>query len=207
METFQQTMTKCGMHESLQKFTVDAENVEINPLLVACNFSFKNLTSLIISSDCNSLCQTSGLTDNDIDLLSTAMPCLETLNLGSAPCISLSQITFKSLYTLSRRCTRLNDLLIHFNPALFVTKCRKLESWDVALGISDVNTSLDLCSVTELYAGEIPLPEQSHACSILALGLLRVFPCLEEVVYENEDWAGVDFLVGVFRRMGCLGKG
>jgi hypothetical protein len=123
LKTFQETMTGCGTHESLQVFVVESpDKFQITPRMTARNFSFKNLTNLTLSSECSDRCQTSDLTDDDIDLLTTAMPCLEVLSLGGYPCIVPSQITFKSLYTISRQCTRLMELVIHFNPALFVNK-------------------------------------------------------------------------------------
>jgi hypothetical protein len=206
METFQLTMTGCGMHECLKEFMMESpDNFKINPKIIALNFSFKNLTSLTLSSECSDFCQTSDLTDDDIDLLTKAMPCLESLNIGRTPCGVLSQITFKSLYTISHRCTRLSDLFIHFNPALFVTKVgMEDESWDIALGLSDLKTlSSDLCQVTTLWVGRIPLPAQSDASCIIALGLLGVFPRLEVIEYDSDGWGDVEGLLGVFRRMIC----
>jgi len=212
METFQLTVIGCGIHECLREFTVNSpDNFKITPRIMACNLSCKNLTSLKLVSDCSNLCQTSDLTDDDIDLFTKGMPCLEYLAVGGVPCNVPSQITFKSLYTISRRCTRLRDLEIHFNPALFVTKVgMDSESWHVALGLSDFKTlSSDLCSITTISVGDIPLPAQSNASCVMALGLLGVFPCLEFVFYDNNDWRNVQDLIGVCRRMGpfAFGKG
>jgi hypothetical protein len=212
METFQLTTTGSAIRECLQSFTVHSPDYfKITPRIIACTFSFKNLTSLKLCFECTDLCQTSDLTDDDIDLLTNAMPCLKHLIIGGEPCGLPSQITFKSLYTISRRCVQLFVLIIHFNPAVFVTKVgTDSESWDVALGLSDLKTqSSDLCSINHLSVGNIPLPAQSNAFSIVALGLLGMFPRLEAIGYENPDWGKVNDLIGVFRRMGrfALGKG
>ena len=212
METFQLTMTGCGMQERLQEFRVRSQDeFKITPQIIACTFSFKNLTSLKVLSECSALCQTFDLTDDDIDLLTKVMPHLESLAVGEEPCRVPSQITFKSLYTISRRCTRLTNLQIHFNPILFVTKVdTDSESGDVALGLSDINTpSSDLCSVTTINVGNIPLPPQSNASYIMALGLLGVFPRIEKLEYDDNDWEDIDDLMGVCRRLGrfALGKG
>jgi hypothetical protein len=194
------------MHESLQVFVVESpDKFQITPRMIARNFSFKNLMNLTMSSECSDRCQTSDLTDDDIDLLTKAMPCLEVLSLGGDPCMVPSQITFKSLYTISRRCTRLTELLIHFNPALFVNKiCTRWQTWEVALGLSDLETpSSDLCPVTTIYVGNIPLPPNGDASPILALGLLGVFPCLRQIKWEDSNWDYINKLVGVYRRMGC----
>jgi len=215
METFQPVMAGCGMHECFRELWMDSpDDVEITSQMIACTFSFKNLTSLTLFSEvhCSVLCKTVDLTDDDIDLLTNAMPCLEDLAVGSStPCGVPSQITFKSLYTISHRCTRLMGLMIHFNPTLLVTKVGADESWDVALGLSDHKTlpSADLCSVNTLFVGDIPLPTQPNASCILALGLVGVFPRLETIEYENGDWKKVVDLVGICQRMGCFlfGKG
>jgi hypothetical protein len=118
MKTFEKTMTRCGMHESLQEFTLASlENFRITPQIIARHLSFKNLTKLLLNSECSDICLTSDLTDDDIDLLTKAMPCLEALTLGSPPCRVPSQITFKSLYTISRRCTQLITLKFTSTPS------------------------------------------------------------------------------------------
>jgi hypothetical protein len=105
-------------HMSLCEFTVrnKHDDLTITPQIIACNFSFKNLTSLKFLSGCSTSCQTLDLTDDDIDLLTKAMPGLKSLSIGEQPCSVPSKITFKSLYTISRRCTQLATLQIHFNP-------------------------------------------------------------------------------------------
>lgn len=213
MEKFQSTMAGCGMHERLREFRVRSqEEFRITPRILACTFQFKNLTSLKVLSECTTICQTIGLKDDDIDLLTNAMPHLESLAIGEEPCGIPSQITFKSLYTISRRCTRLTTLQIHFNPAMFVTKVdTDSESGGIALGFPDLNQtpSPDLCAITTIDVGTIPLPEQSNTSYIMALGLLGVFPHLEKLEYDDGDWEDIDDLIGVCRRMGhfAFGKG
>jgi hypothetical protein len=200
METFQLVMTGCGMRECIRELWIDSpDEVKITSQMIACNFSFKKLTCLTLFSelDCEDLCKTVELTDNDIDLLTNSIPCLEELAVGSSsPCEVPSQITFKSLYTISRRCTRLTFLLIHFNPASFVTKVGAGEVWSVALGLSNHETlPSNLCSVSTLMVGKIPLPTQPNASRFVALGLLGVFPHLGTIEYDNGDWKKVvDFV-------------
>ena len=212
METFHSTMTGCGMHGRLQEFRVRSQDeFRITPQIIACTLSFKNLTLLKVLSECSANCQTLDLTDDDIDLLTRAMPHLESLVIGENPCGVASQITFKSLYTISRRCTRLTTLLTHFNPTLFVTKVDEdSASGHVALGLSDLNTpSSNLCSVTTISVGHTPLPPQTNTSYIMALGLLGVFPRLEKLEYDDRDWEDIDDLIGICRRLGrfAFGKG
>jgi hypothetical protein len=213
MEKFQSTTAGCGMRERLREFRVRSQDeFRITPGILACTFPFKNMTSLKVLSECNTICQTIDLKDDDIDLLTKAMPNLESLSIGEEPCGIPSQITFKSIYAISRRCTRLTTLQIHFNPALFVTKVEvDSESGDVALGFPDLNRtpSPELCSITTIDVGNIPLPQQSNTSYIMALGLLGVFPQLEKLEYYDSDWEEIDDLIGVCRRMGrfAFGKG
>ncbi|KAF9646539.1 hypothetical protein BDM02DRAFT_3270902 [Thelephora ganbajun] len=211
MEAFQLTLARCGMNERLQEFRVRSQDeFKITPQIIACTFPFKNLTSLKVLSECSpTVCQTFDLTDDNIDLLTKAMPRLESLAIGEEPCGVPSQITFKSLYIISRRCPRLTTLQIHFNPALFVTKVdTDSESGDVALGLPDLKSPpSDLCSVTTIDVGNIPLPTESNTSYIMALGLLGVFPRLEKLEYGEGDWEDIDDLIGVCRRMGRFAFG
>jgi len=160
MEEFQLTMTGCGMDKRLRDFRVRSpDEFKITQRIIACTFSFKNLTALTISSECSEpVCQTLRLTDNDIDLLTRTIPGLESLAVGGEPCGVLSWITLKSLYTISRRCVRLTVLRIHFDPTSFVTKVGKdPEFVDVALGLPDLKVpspSHDLRPVMTIDVGK-----------------------------------------------------
>jgi hypothetical protein len=101
-------LSRCGLHEleRLTSFYVDGRDLKITPQIIAGTLLFKGLTSLQLLSDCTNVCQTRDLTDDDIGRLTNAMPRLESLSIGDQPCGAPSQITFKSLYTISRRCTR-----------------------------------------------------------------------------------------------------
>ena len=169
MEIFQLTVAECGVHERLQELRVAGrDEFKITPQIIACTFSFKNLASLKVLSECPALCQTFDLTDDDIDLLTEAMPHLESLAVDEEPCEISSQITSKTLR-------------IHFNLALFVTKVdADSESGGVALGLSDINTpASDLCSVATINVGNIPLLPQPNGSYIMALWLPGVFPRIE----------------------------
>jgi hypothetical protein len=203
-----------GLHDCLEEFMVESpDKFKITPQIIARSSSFKNLTRLQLLSACSDVCQTSDLTDDDIDLLTRAMPCLKELSIGGHPCGIPSRITFKSLYIISSRCRQLRYLRVHFNPALFVTKvCAELQTWDIALGLSDLNTlsSDALCSVSAFFVGKIPLPAQPNASSVMALALMKIFPYLEVIhyVFQNDDWGNVNHLIDVCRNMGrfALGK-
>ena len=205
MNAFKLITAECHMQERLQEFRIQSQDeFKISPEIISCASSFKNLTSFKVLSECSRVCQTFDLTDSHIDLLTKAMPRLESLAIGGEPCGIPSQITFKSLYTISRLCPRLTSLRIHFNPMLFVSNVDSDSgSRDVDLGLPDHPTPLpDLCSVTVIEVGNTPLPSEDNTSYIMALGLLGVFPKLEKIQYDDAEWEEVDELIGVCRRMG-----
>jgi hypothetical protein len=72
------TMTGCRMHELLRGFMVESlDNYKITTQTIGRFFSFKSLTSLTLSFECSDSCSSSDLKDDDIDLLTKAMPRLE----------------------------------------------------------------------------------------------------------------------------------
>jgi len=203
METFHSTITRCGMHERLQELSFCSRGeFKVTPQMIACNSSLKNLTGLELSSystDSTS-CQTFDLTDADISLLTNAMPRIQVLVIGEEPCRVRSKITFKSLYTISTRCTKLTALQIHFNPDSFITKVNA--DFMSRNGDFEIPSS-DLCSVTEINAGNIELPRQSNVPYIMASGLLRVFPHLEGVKYNDRNvaWKEINNLISIHRHV------
>jgi len=208
METFHSTITGCGMHDRLQELTLwSPDEFKITPQILACNFSFKNLVHFQLWSFKSTPCQTLDLTDADVDLLTNAMPCLITLIIGEEPCSAPSKITFNSLYTISRRCTRLKKLQIHFNPDSFITKMNAQAGSDSGNSGFE-NPSSNLCSVTNINVGSIGLPGQCNVSYIMALGLMRVFPRLEEVEYDVVEyeygdgaWEEINSLIGFHQRI------
>jgi hypothetical protein len=213
METFQRTMTGCGMHECLRVFKLRSrDGFMITPAIIAYTFPFKNLTTLHVESSCSgNVCQTADLTDYDIDLLTKALPRLESLMLGDVQtCRTLSKITFKSLYTISHRCTRLTTLQIHFDPSAFAKAVVDAESADAVLAsLSNFLPSSELCSVTTLGVGKNARWDDGGTIEsqfVLALGLAGVFPRLENLEFMNSyPWQEVSRKIGIFRRMGHSG--
>ena len=195
METFQSTAAGCGIHKRLRKFTLrNGEGFTITPQIIAWNLLFENLTFLQLLSDCSTTCQTEDLTDKDIDLLTNAMPGLTYLAIGQQPCSVPSKMTFKSLCNISRRCTQLTSLQIHFNPNSFVQKVNDSED-----GGFETPSSV-LCSVTKINVGGIAMPNQSEVSTIMAFGLLGVFPRLKKVEYHDDAWKKVKDMVIWIRR-------
>ena len=148
--------------------------------------SFKQLKELVIQFSCRDGCS-SRVDDEIIITLAQAMPKLEVLQLGKAPCQVPSNVTVQGLIALSNHCIDLSELRIHFQT----------ESLMVAILNEAIPSGLDgeshrprgICALTSLAVGEIPMPPQ---CSLtVALALLRIFPHLLNIEYTNEGWESV----------------
>jgi hypothetical protein len=77
---------------------------------------FTQLKDLLIEFSCNNHCSP-GIDDDIIIDLARAMPKLETLRLGGAPCGTRGGVTVKGLVALARGCRHLRKLRIHFQTA------------------------------------------------------------------------------------------
>ena len=159
------------------------------------------LTNLIIEFPCDNGCS-SKLDDDTIMNLVQAMPKLETLQLGDSPCDEIpTGITIKGLVALANHCLDLNQLCIHFQVA-------SLSTPPTSFGITSDAGSTVLrrdCALRTLEVGEIPVLEESAL--VVALMLLRIFPCLNNIEYIDDDWEKVVDAIHLTREIvDCSGK-
>jgi len=162
---------------------------------------FTQLVDLQIEIPCYGGC--SSTVDDDIVVsLSRAMPKLEILELGSAPCgQSTGGVTTKGLLALARHCPKLSILCVHLRVA----------SLSEPLGIPGMvyNTepaaSWTDCALTRLEVGETPVPEGS--AMVIALTLLQIFPRLGSIDFINKGWKEVKNAINCSREtVDCSGK-
>ena len=100
-----------------------------SPALHTPNVTFSNLTYFSMGSPKGEECPFSCtflLTDPDISLLAAALPRLEWISLGIPCTFDTCQTTFRSLHTLSTRCSQLRHLCIHVNMATLVQDIRSI---------------------------------------------------------------------------------
>ena len=85
---------------------------------------FTQLTNLVVEFSCNDGCS-SRVDDDIITNLARAMPKLDTLRLGDAPCREIpTGVTVEGLVTLANHCPDLYDLCIHFQvDSLSASEC------------------------------------------------------------------------------------
>jgi len=162
---------------------------------------FAQLKKLVIEFSCIGGC-TSSVDDNIIISLARAMPKLKVLQLGDRPCRCIpTGVTAKGLVVLAHHCPNILHLCIHFQVA--------------SLSISPATTGMTPnpgsaaprkgCALEELVAGGIPVPEQ--LVLIVALTLVRIFPCIEIIDYADENWRKVTDAISISKQIvDCSGK-
>ena len=155
---------------------------------------FTRLVDLSIRSPCNESC--SRVDDNTVIDLSRAIPLLETLSLGYEPCHSFTGgVTAKGLAALARNCPNLSSLCVHFQVASLCDPPTGLETTHSA----GCSASWTGCVLTEFEVGDIPVPEDS--ASTIALTLLRIFPRIKTIRFDNDGWIEVQDMIRRSKRI------
>jgi len=144
---------------------------------------FTQLQELIIDFSCDLDCS-STIDDDTIIDVARAMPKLELLHLGEAPCQIPTGVTATGLAALAYYCPHLSALRVHF-------QADSLDPRTIANVAYNDNPTIPRagCALTDLKVGAIPVMEESAL--VVALTLLRIFPRLEYIEYSDEGWEEV----------------
>jgi len=160
---------------------------------------FKQLKELEIEFSCGGGC--SSKVDDDIIMnLAGAMPKLEILRLGGAPCRTRTGATVSGLISLASRCPNLSKLCIHFQASSLVHAATSAVT-PAAVDDEPVVRRKD-CALTDLEVGETPIPAESALT--VALMLLQIFPRIFRVDYTNREWDTVAETIEDFGRIGAF---
>jgi len=157
--------------------------------------SFNQLKTVEIEFSCEGGCS-SRLDDDIVVNLARAMPKLEILRLGKAPCATPTGITVNGLIALACRCPRLSKLRIHFQASTLI---------EAATSATTPSPSHELvvrwedCDLTDLEVGKTPIPSQSELT--VAHTLLQIFPRLLNIKGKNRNWKTVEKTIKDFRRI------
>jgi len=160
---------------------------------------FTQLKNLQIGFSCKDRCS-SKVDDNIIMDLARAMPKLEILKLGDAPCKIRRGITAKGLIALARGCCHLSQLRIHFRAASLAAAGAGAEV-PAPSGDESVVRGQD-CVLTDLEVGKIPIPTDSVL--MVTMVLLQIFPRLLNVEFIDERWGSVAENIRLFQRIGSV---
>ena len=121
------------------------------------------------------------LEDTVICDLSTALPKLESLKLGGAPCtIPASNVTIKSLAALSTNCVHLDFLQLHFD----VNEIASRQSF------ADYQTQTFTSRLRTLSVGTQPLPSDPEDILLVAMTILYIFPHVK-LSHADGNWRKV----------------
>ncbi|KAF9786390.1 hypothetical protein BJ322DRAFT_1108246 [Thelephora terrestris] len=146
---------------------------------------FKQLIELVVEFSCDDGCS-SWLDDEILITLAQAMPQLEILQLGKAPCQVPSNVTVHGLIALAHHCLKLTKLCVHFQTDSIILAL----SNQTVPSAQETHLPREDCALTSLQVGAIPMP-QHHTFSVF-LVLLRIFPRLLNIEYVDEGWKWVD---------------
>ena len=191
LETFKGVALASSIQDTLLEIglsTYSSWNPNYSSLL-----PFTRLTDLDIIFTCDGACP--GVDDGIVIDLSQAMPKLQYLGLGEAPCHPFAGgVTAKGLAALAHNCPNLSSLRVHFQVASLTDPPIGLEIARDA-GYSSSWTG---CALTELSVGDMPVPEGS--ASIVALTLLRIFPQIHTIKFldrigEVSAWGEVEDMI------------
>jgi len=152
---------------------------------------FTKLKRLDIGFSCGHDCL-STLDDDVISDLARAMPNLETLRLGAAPCHIPASVTFTGLSALAYHCLCLSRLCIHFRLVGF-------DPPEISQSTSTIPRAN--CALTDLQVGCITVPGEST--SMVAVALHRIFPRLETISRGNIWWEKDSGWEKVAREINC----
>jgi len=190
-ESVASTTSSQNTLSKLKFFTSRSWNPNYSSLL-----SFNQLKEVEIQFSCSGGC--SSRVDDDILMsLAHAMPKLEILRLGDAPCQFPTGVTVNGLISFARRCPHLSKLCVHFQ----VTSLVEAATSATTLSPSDDEPVVQRegCALTDLEVGDIPVPAQSALA--VAQILLQIFPRILNVGYINPEWKTVAEIVKHFRQI------
>jgi len=193
LEEFERVALATSIQNTLSSFVIYTSSLW-NP-----NYSsllqFTQLTYLHVGSSCDDDCF-STVDDDVITALAQAMPKLEFLLLGDAPCSEISiGVTVRGLAVLAHHCPDLSVLRVHFQVASLCAP----PAIDGATPINKPGTLQRCCALGELEVGEIPVAEES--VPTIALTLACIFPRIESIDCVDENWDKVMDAISLSRKI------
>jgi hypothetical protein len=159
--------------------------------------SFKQLKDLDVEFCCYGGCS-SKVDDDVMTALAQAMPKLEVLRLGQAPCETPTGVTVHGLIILASCCTHLSRLCVHFRGDSLVDAAASATTTFPPTG--EPVFPREGCALTDLEVGSIPIP--AHSATRVAQMLLQIFPRITNVEYINPGWRKIAEYITDFRRIG-----
>ena len=158
------------------------EDTPVDLTLLSSILPFRHLVGLYVDNRyCHGQC-TFGLTDDNVENLAVTLPSLVRLRLGSVCGYNSCRTTIASLLSISIHCLGLTFLEIHFNTETIVGDVQHLLHEATGRG-------KPRCRLREdLFFGQLPLQIHDEDVGTIAMGLVDIFPCLED--FSSRDHRG-----------------
>jgi hypothetical protein len=148
--------------------------------------TFTQLKLLRMDFSCHNGC--SSQVDDDIVVsIARAMPGLEHLRLGSAPCSNPTGIALDGLIALANHCPHLSVLCVHLHAEELAQATTRGEQSSSSK--HEVTIPRTDCTLTDICVGEAPVSPQ--AVWTVSLTLLQIFPQIRNIIYTNPQWKSV----------------
>ena len=157
---------------------------------------FTQLIDLQIGFSCDDGCS-STVDDNIVMDLARAMPKLEILRLGGAPCGTRGGVTARGLIALARGCPRLFKLRIHFQTASLVEAATDVEVPAPSDGETVVRWQN--CALKDLEVGKIPIAKGTELK--VTMTLLQIFPHLLNIKPNRKRWKDTTEVIRLIKRI------
>jgi hypothetical protein len=178
-----------GLHQTLKKLSIrpqgpDFFGLEIDGRTIEDLPPLNRLTVLDISFICGPDKCGPKLSDEALERLVKAVPNLESLFLGKAPCSRPVDNSIKSLVAIAKHCKRLEKLVIHINGEAVISHYKRYRGEDPILG-KPALVGRSLRSIATGPGSWIRDPRCDPEMFVLVL--LRLFPRLNEVTGAGRE--------------------
>ena len=184
-----------GAQDTLRVLRINVRNpwniskTTMEPLL-----SLRHLTNLEIHTPCHVHTCAFDLADTDVAKLASSLRKLETLILGGPRCAHPSpRFTMDGLFFLSKYCTSLLGLGVHFNaPQSRIFDHPASAADEGRVPIQNLFTRASNCNLRWLYVHDLPFPTAPDSVGIMTYFLIHLFPHLDTIAQTGSvsgSWA------------------
>jgi len=184
-----------GAQDTLRVLRINASTPwSFSRTTMAPLLTLRHLTNLEIHTPCHVFACAFDLTDADVAQLASSLRQLETLILGGSRCVHPSpRFTMDGLFFLSKFCTSLLDLQIHFNaPQSRIFNNFSSSPDEGRVPIENLLIPTSDCNLRWLHVHELPFPTTPSSLGIMTYFLIHLFPHLDTIVQSrrsSEAWA------------------
>jgi hypothetical protein len=183
-----------GAQETLRVLRINVNKPwDISRMTMVPLLSLHNITNLEIHTPCHTHACAFDLTDADVAQLASSLRKLKTLILGGPRCVHPSPgLTMDGLFFLSKYCTSLLDLEVHFNAPQSRIFDHSSTTDEERVPIQNLFGRQSNCNLRWLYVHELPFPTAPNSVGIMTYFLVHLFPHLDTIAQTgslSESWA------------------